>query len=336
MSTYIITALLAVASSAILTRLIIRLNIVDEPGSRSSHTHPTPRGGGLAIIGGFFIGMIAIRVHPSLELWSLGMIVSAILGLVLISLFDDFRSVPYRFRLIVQAIVSMMIVAAGLKIHLPTALPFLDVGLTVLGLMFLINASNFIDGLNGLLSGSVLIALVFIAWIAYIGSSLWIIQLCWGLAWAILGFFFFNFPKAKIFLGDVGSTFLGLMVGILALSAQDSQIPTLLIDPNFFLTLFPLSFIWVDVTFTLLRRAILRRPLTQAHRDHLYQLLHRSGWSHAQVSSLYFIGTTLLGMLSVLCALHYLSLLQILLLYGMLQIILILFVFSKEIFFRKY
>src|SRR5205823_2595130 len=139
----------------------------------------------------------------------------------IINLLDDLWSLPYWVRLIAQVVVSFMIVAAGLKVHSSEA--FLEIGLTVLGFMFIINASNFIDGLNGLLSGCVFIALGFMAWMAILNDnsySILVFLVCFELAAAILGFFFFNFPKAKIFLGDVGSTFLGLMIGILALLGQ--------------------------------------------------------------------------------------------------------------------
>jgi UDP-N-acetylmuramyl pentapeptide phosphotransferase/UDP-N-acetylglucosamine-1-phosphate transferase len=95
--------------------------------------------------------------------------------------------------------------------------------------------------------------------------------------------------------------------------------------------LLPLAFIWFDVALTLLRRVILKRRLTEAHRDHLYQLLNRSGWSHSQVSGLYFLGAAVLGVLSIWCSRGFLSLLQVLIVYGTLQLALVLFVFSKKI-----
>jgi UDP-N-acetylmuramyl pentapeptide phosphotransferase/UDP-N-acetylglucosamine-1-phosphate transferase len=181
--------------------------------------------------------------------------------------------------------------------------------LSVLCFMFAMNATNFADGLNGLLSGSVLVA-VFCAFVdlsmhnTAVASVETISNALVILAGAIFGFFIMNFPRAKIFMGDVGSSFLGVMLGILALQLQyvykpGYVLPTVHDGP--FTLLFPLSFLWFDVIFTILRRALLRRKLSQPHQDHLFHILYRCGFTHTFITTLHIAIALALGLINLLC-----------------------------------
>ena len=150
---------------------------------------------------------------------------------------------------------------------------------------------------------------------------------------ALLGFFIFNFPKAKIFMGDVGSTFLGLTLGFLALLSQENawlHSPTAWVDKNFVLSLTPMAFLWFDVGFTLLRRCFLGRRLTEAHRDHLFHLLHDAGYSHATVSGIYFISVLVMGGLSLSCYYGFFSFVDCLFMYMVIQAVFCGWVFKQS------
>ena len=124
------------------------------------------------------------------------------------------------------------------------------------------------------------------------------------LAGATAGFLVMNFPKAKIFMGDVGSSFFGIMLGVFALVLQHAYkpgyvLPTVHDGP--FTLLFPLSFLWFDVIFTILRRLVLRRKLSQPHQDHMFHILYRCGFSHTFITGLHIAFAFILGLANFIC-----------------------------------
>jgi len=321
--------------SAVVTRLMIAINIQDIPQQRSSHTAPTPRAGGVGIVlaflflSGFLLGGNLTQGHLAITMVTL--------LLVLINLWDDIHDLPQRWRFLVQFICAFALLATGWHVELTGMTSsiirdLLEITLTVSGVVFTINATNFIDGLNGLLVGTVAIAVL-----AFIGllysvpthSHTLFISLSWIFFASLIGFLVFNYPRAYIFIGDVGSTFIGLFISLAAIATQayfPEQTALGIFNRGFILTLFPLSFVWFDVAFTLLRRLYLRRPLIEAHREHLFQLLHRCGYSHQAVSGLYFCLTLFLSILT-LCTLYGSNFTNCFLLYILLQGALTLWVF---------
>lgn len=294
--------------SALLTRFMIVVGIQDVPQARSAHAHPTPRAGGVGIVISFTIGA-ALFFPFSFSFTLIGM--TALL-LALVHFFDDLWEVSQYTRFFVQFVWAATLLALGWKVQL-TSLPTcfltsaLEILLTVLGVVFTINASNFIDGLNGLLAGSaIILAVSFVGVLQNLpfehASPL--IPLTLIFIASLGGFLIFNYPHARIFMGDVGSTFIGLLISYAALATQSllpGQTAFGIFNRGFILTLFPFSFIWFDVAFTLLRRFYLKHPLLEAHRNYLFQILHRCHYSHLFVSGLYFLGTGILGLLSIAC-----------------------------------
>jgi len=172
-------------------------------------------------------------------------------------------------------------------LHLPL-LGLVELGwwaypLTLLWAFGLTNAYNFIDGLDGLAAGTAVIAAAFLAYISFQQGSHFIYLASLTLAAAALGFLIFNLPVAKIFMGDVGSTFLGLVFAVMAVIAAryDHSHTSLFVVP-----LLLLHFIF-DTTFTFLRRLFAGEQVFMAHRTHLYQLLNRMGLSHGKVTAIY-------------------------------------------------
>jgi UDP-N-acetylmuramyl pentapeptide phosphotransferase/UDP-N-acetylglucosamine-1-phosphate transferase len=341
---YLVTGLATFVLSLIFTRLMIHINITDIPGHRSAHDIPTPRAGGIAVVLSFFVGAaLLFNLQPPLMGFS-WIVLSFVAGAILlgagISFIDDMAHVPYRMRLLVQVIIAMVLVGVGLKIDCPTlegflGLPIIEFILTLLFIVFVTNAANFVDGLNGLLSGSVLMAIPFmltttILLPSHTSSDYWTLLSCTVLFGAIAGFYVYNFPRGRIFLGDVGSVFIGLMIGIIALMGQKGhpEQPTwLFIHARLFLLIYPLGFIWFDSVFTVIRRLLLGRSMFEPNRDFLLHLLNRAGYSHATVSGIYYASVIILGTMAVLTPLGYMPFLGLVLGYVLLQTTFVMWVF---------
>ncbi len=323
------------------TQVMIRLAIHAHPVHRSSHSVPTPSAGGVGFIMAFLLGFLCLILFsfadPTLRLFykSIAVYGLTVILLGVVSFLDDWKTLSHRLRLTIHAICAFLIVWSGFTIQFP-GLPvphWLASIISFFAIISLINAANFIDGLNGLLAGSVVLCLVFNCFLL-LSASLNIIYVNTLLSAALMGFLIYNFPKAKIFMGDVGSTFLGLTCAFLALLSQNYY-PVYYaqhawVHKAFIFTLTPLCFLWFDVAFTLLRRALKGKNLAQAHRDHLIHILNDCGYSHPLVSGLYFFSAFLMGGLTHLCHQGILSFLQFLLIYSFLQGAFVFWVFRTK------
>ncbi|NVN43046.1 UDP-phosphate alpha N-acetylglucosaminyltransferase [Asaia siamensis] len=284
----IICCLSAAGVSIALICHMIRVGVMDVPGHRSSHTRPTPKGGGIGIVLGFLL------VFPVSQLWTQGdlpglSLLLPLLAIALLALFswlDDIHSYRASLKLGVQAIAALMVLAgmAFGSVFLPSVSPLLLACLVGTGLCWLVyvtNALNFIDGINGLASGSMALSALIMAWLFDDAGQIGLTHAALLLGVCLLAFLPFNFPKARIFMGDVGSQGAGLALSWFGLEAFIST-PYPLIMP------FLLSGILFDVAFTLVRRAAAGDPLAQAHRSHLYQLATRAGMSPVLVTLIYW------------------------------------------------
>ena len=254
--------------SALLVNLIrqrLRVALLDIPNQRSSHTTPTPRGGGLGFWVAFLLALpFLLWLKPETNPLTLISVVVVLLPLAIIGYLDDLYSLSARTRYGVQ------LLSAGLAIYCfgPFPQPWLSplglggtllaISLTLLGFTTLVNLTNFMDGLDGLVGGVSLVQFAFLVW--YLPQSIW-----WLLAAALIGFLGWNWPPAKIFMGDVGSTTLGGALGL-----------ALMMAPNQHWILLALTLpITGDAIYTLFRRLFRRENLFKAHRTHLYQRLHQ-------------------------------------------------------------
>jgi len=302
-------AFLAVAltglAAAITWFMLHRVQIMDQPNARSSHMNSTPRSGGAAIVITFLAGVgMAYWMDGSVQIgqpYFAGFLAAA-LAVALISLFDDVTSQPYSVRLLVQGIAAASVMACGLVID---ALPLPWAGMTELGwsgyvisfvwFVGLTNAYNFMDGLDGLAAGVAVIACAFLAYVAFQNGGHTVFVMSYILLAGAAGFLLFNFPPARIFMGDVGSAFLGFTFAGLAImgARPDGAHISFLVVP---LLLF--NFIY-DTAFTFIRRLSGGERVTEAHRMHLYQLCNRLGWSHLQVSLFQYAMCVAQGMAAV-------------------------------------
>jgi Fuc2NAc and GlcNAc transferase len=269
----------------LLRRYALRRNVLDIPNARSSHSVPTPRGGGVAIVVAFLAGTIAAcELHriSSSTAWSLfgGGSIVAVVGFI-----DDHRHIPARWRLLAH------FAAAGWALARLGGLPPLivagyahDLGIfgdamAAIALVWLLNLYNFMDGIDGIAGveavtvciGAIVLALVSpAATLNWSGPAL--------LAAGTLGFLIWNFPPAKIFMGDAGSGFLGLTLGVFAIDASR-------VSPEYlWCWLILLGAFIVDATVTLVFRWRHGERLHEAHRSHAYQHAAQRYGSHRPVT----------------------------------------------------
>lgn len=269
--------LLAPLLCLVLIALMIRAGVMDHPVHRSSHTRPIPKGGGIGIIGAFLL-CLAPALYLTHQPFFTGPIFGLASGVILlaaVSWLDDLYSFPARYKLAAQFIAAAL-AAFGSGASLPIT------GLFILGAVFITNALNFIDGINGLASGVMALTALFLA-ASGIQPVIFVLY-----AICLLAFLPWNFPKARIFMGDVGSQSGALIIAWGAM--QPHRLAGLL-------TLALLSGVLWDVLFTLARRARAGDRLAQAHRGHLYQLAIRSGMPMPLVTMIYW-GFVLWGALA--------------------------------------
>jgi UDP-GlcNAc:undecaprenyl-phosphate GlcNAc-1-phosphate transferase len=276
--------------------------MLDIPNERSSHTKPTPRGGGLVIVVctllglwlsyGFFAARIPVQAMAG---YSLG---AALIALV--SWLDDLGSLSNRVRFATHAAGALLILLA-VSFWPAVDLPFvgsvhwgwLGVPLVFFWMVGLTNAYNFMDGIDGLAGSQAVIAGVGWAGLGWLGGEPLVSLLGLLVAGSSLGFLLHNWSPARIFMGDVGSAFLGFTFAALSVLAAQ-QNPRLVVAG--ILLLWPFLF---DTTFTFLRRLRRRENVFAAHRSHLYQRLVIAGYSHRAVTLLYS-GLALVGVVLVL------------------------------------
>ena len=260
---------------------MIKKSLVASVNERSSHTTPTPHGGGIALSLTWFLGLVYLYFMGEIEA---SLFYALLFGAVIsiVSFFDDIYELSPKLRLIVQSLIAFSgIFAIG-------GLNQIDLGFFVIEnqiitnifaffmIVWFINLYNFLDGINGY-AGSEAVFLALAGFVLFGGAHFSV------LAVAVLGFLFWNWNKAKIFMGDVGSTLLGYNIAIFTLYYANQE------SSNLWIWIILFGVFWFDATLTLLRRKRNGEQLSQAHKKHAYQRLTQSGWSHYKVTN-YSIG----------------------------------------------
>lgn len=260
----------------------LKKNIIDTPNGRSSHTIPTPRGGGVSVV----VVSLAIMfgwglVDASFYWLALASIVVGAVGFL-----DDRGDIRPKVRLIAHFAAAYLVVyGVG---GLPALVMFgttVDLGLfgnilAVIGVVWLLNLYNFMDGIDGLASIEAITSMLVLGalMLFVLGALTPLVQVHFLLAATVFGFFLWNFPRARIFMGDAGSGYLGTIVAAMMLaSAQYAQ-------EFFWAWLIMLGVFIVDATFTLLRRLARGDKVHVAHRSHAYQWASRKYGSHVPVT----------------------------------------------------
>ncbi|EHL96026.1 glycosyltransferase, group 4 family [Acetobacteraceae bacterium AT-5844] len=271
------------ALSALLVRLMIAFPILDHPDHRKAHIHPTPKGGGIGIVGAFVVGMLVLFLTAHFarlaDTQFVGVILAAV-AIAIVSLLDDLKDFRFVVKLAAQTLAALVAVGSGLVVH-RIAIPWVGVVelgvigtvLTVFWIVACTNAVNFMDGMDSLVGGVTLVTCVVLAVVGMQQESWFFYAACLTLGAGVAGFLPFNLPPARIFMGDVGSQFLGFILAVLGVAAArfDSAQVSFLLVP---LMLFGLLF---DTGFTLLRRAWMGERVSAPHRTHIYQMAQRGG-----------------------------------------------------------
>lgn len=262
----------------------LRSNLLDVPNARSSHTMPTPRGGGVAIVVSTLVALVAMAWLEHISWLTTWAICGAGASVAMVGFLDDHGHVPARWRLLWHFLAAAWVLFcfSGLP---PVELlgATIDLGwfghaLAMLWLVWHLNLYNFMDGIDGIAGVEAITACLGAAIIyAVLGVSGYMLVPV-ILAAAAAGFLIWNFPPAKIFMGDAGSGFLGIVIGALSIQAAWIE-PQLLWSWMILLGVFI-----VDSTWTLIRRLIRGVKVYEAHRSHAYQIASRLCGSHRYVT----------------------------------------------------
>ena len=278
-----VTLILSGTVTGVASAYARRRGMFDQPGPRRSHHEPTPRGGGVGIVFGLTCGLCGATAAGLLD-WSLTVVL--LLGLLAVAALgwaDDHRPVNSFLRLGLQFFI------AGLTLWALGGLQQLQFGpwavesgllrqlLAIVALVWLTNLFNFMDGIDGLATWQTIFSASAIALLTVAGGASELTGIALLVLAAGVGFLPWNWPRARIFMGDIGSSGLGFFFGLICvLGANNSGMPVLL-------SAMVLSLFVTDATATLLLRLLRGHQWYTAHREHAYQLWNRRGWSHNRV-----------------------------------------------------
>lgn len=259
--------------------------VIDIPNYRSSHTVPTPRGGGLAFVALFLMSLVYLAYIGGLSFGeALGSFVAGV-GVASLGFVDDHRPISAKWRLLAHFLASAialyclggMVSIIPASWHIPGAGLWMNL-LALVYLVWMLNLYNFMDGINGLAAVEAITVCLGGALLYGLQGYAPMMVLPLILAVVVCGFLFWNFPVARIFMGDVGSGFLGLMIGVFSIQAAHVQVA-------FFWGWLILSGVFiVDATVTLLRRIGNGSRIDEPHRQHAYQRAVDVFGSHVKVT----------------------------------------------------
>lgn len=279
----IFTILLSLMGTYFLSSSASFLRIMDHPNERSLHNFPVVRTGGIAIVFSVLISIFFLMSIFTLD----GSLIWIGIGTLLvgtISIIDDILTVSIISRIVIHFIAACLIVAGGYSLDIlyfpgvVLALPLAIVlTITIIYVVWMINLYNFMDGMDGLAAGMAVFGFGTFALIGWIENENAFFLLNLIVCLSSLGFLVFNFPPARIFMGDFGSSTLGFLAASSSLWAEKEGIIPLWISILLF------SPFIVDSTVTLLSRVLRRQQFWEAHKTHYYQRLVQHGWGHKKV-----------------------------------------------------
>ncbi|MFY3791575.1 glycosyltransferase family 4 protein [Ureibacillus sp. MALMAid1270] len=299
-----VSLLVAFIASILLTplvkRLAFKIGAVDAPNHRKVHSRIMPRLGGLAIYLSFVIGLVILR--PESE-YTIAIVLAATI-IIITGILDDMYEISAKAKMLGQLVAALIIVFYGdIQIDMIN-LPFggemdfglLSIPLTILWIVGITNAINLIDGLDGLAAGVSTIALITLSTMAFImGNNPFVLAVAALLAFSTLGFLFFNFHPAKIFMGDTGALFLGFMIAVLSLLGFKNVTVVSFIIPVIMLGV-PIS----DTFFAIVRRLRNGQRWSDPDKSHLHHRLIDIGFSHRQTVLIIYGIAAMFGLFAII------------------------------------
>lgn len=282
-SFFLIFFVLAFGFTYFMRAYALKKNIIDNPNERSSHSVPTPRGGGVAVVCSYLVALAVLMYSQQLALHTGFVLMAAGFVIALLGFLDDHGHINSMLRLAIHFLVAIgVVVSLGgfseVTIFNGVQIGFIANIIAVLFLVWLLNLYNFMDGINGIASVEAITTTMSMAILYLILNTSLNADILWLLAACVFGFLLWNFPKAKIFMGDACSGFLGLTLGILALVALKENLAL------FCAWIVCLGVFVVDATYTLIKRVLNGYKMYDAHRSHSYQILSRKWGSHTPVT----------------------------------------------------
>ncbi len=313
---FILAFIVAFSATPIVKSLAFRVGAVDIPkDNRRMHKQPIARLGGLAIVTGFFISLLFSVISSNFfhmgtsinfDLRFIGMVAGSLI-IVVMGVIDDIKALSAKLKFPIQIIAALIIVVSGTRIEFITN-PFSVVGrsdlqpwssylITVLWIVGITNAINFIDGLDGLAAGVSSIALMSLFFVSVMrpDPDIATAVLAAMLAGATLGFLPYNFNPAKIFMGDTGSTFLGFILGTISIQGTYKQYTAIAVAVPLLVLALPLF----DTIFAILRRLASGKSPMTADRGHLHHRLIDVGLTQKQSVAVIYIASAALGLCAV-------------------------------------
>ncbi len=302
----------AFVATPFVRKLAIKLGAIDVPkDDRRMHKKPIPRMGGLAIFIGVIFsilyGIIVSKVEYKVEMFN-NVIIGYMIGgaiIIIMGIFDDIKPLRAIVKLIIQIIAALVVVFFGLRIgHISNPfvedayinLSYLSIPLTVIWVVGITNAINFVDGLDGLAAGITCISSLSLLFVFIItGQSIGAIFIAAILVGSTLGFLPFNFNPAKIFMGDTGSNFLGFSLGVLSILGIAKTYTILSIITPIIILGIPIF----DTGFAIIRRLLKKQSPMKPDKGHLHHKLIQAGLSTRQAVFVLYSICVLLGMLAI-------------------------------------
>ena len=312
---FVIAAVIAALVTPVIRAMALRFSIVDRPDRRRPHTTAIPRLGGIGIALAFYTPILGLYLWDR-HFWDntisravfadFRLIFAVVAGggtMLVLGFVDDIRGVRALAKLVVQCAVAMLLYFMGLQIT-AVALPFigqvqmgiLALPLTVLWIVGIVNAINLIDGLDGLAAGVAFFVCTTNFVVGFLGENILVCLLNASLAGALIGFLLWNFNPARIFMGDSGSLFLGLVIAVTSLvgNKQKGSTAIALLVP-----IVALGVPIMDTLLTMVRRAIERRPIFSADRGHIHHKLLEMGLTHRRAVLILYSLTVLLTLSAI-------------------------------------
>jgi UDP-GlcNAc:undecaprenyl-phosphate/decaprenyl-phosphate GlcNAc-1-phosphate transferase len=285
---FAVAMILALVSTPFVKKLAIKLGVVDQPNYRKVHTRIMPRLGGLAI---YFAFAVSFFLFVPMSTEALGIFIGGTVIVITGALDDKYQLSP-KMKMLGQLIASIIVIACGLEVDFIN-LPFdgqvyfqwLSIPITLFWLVGVTNAVNLIDGLDGLAAGVSGIAIMATMVMAFLMGNTLALVLSIILLGAVIGFLFFNFHPAKIFMGDTGALFLGFNLAALSILGFKQVTVIAFLIPILILGV-PLS----DTCFAIIRRVVNKKPISEPDKNHLHHCILSMGFSHRKtVLLIYFI-----------------------------------------------
>ncbi|WHY76910.1 MraY family glycosyltransferase [Neobacillus sp. WH10] len=297
--TLIVCFVVSILITPLIKKIAFVIGATDRPNQRKVHQSIMPRLGGLAIFISFMVGIFILKPENtySFTIW-IGCVIIVITGVL-----DDLLELPVKYKLLGQLAAACSVVFLGdlqiAFINLPFGgqlqFGFLSIPLTILWIVGITNAINLIDGLDGLAAGVSSIALITISGLALIQGHLFVATVGLILLASTLGFLFYNFHPASIFMGDTGALFLGFSISVLSLLGFKNVTFISFVIPILILGV-PIS----DTIFAIIRRIKNKQPLSAPDKSHLHHCMLRLGYTHRQTVLIIYAMSVFFGLVAVI------------------------------------